>query len=646
MILRANVDLAKRVFTGQLLGKPYVYGELDCSKLVNIMLEALTKGSAMSWARSVNTESWPPGAPVGAVGPYGTIKARWLDAIPADAAAKIPIKHRGGGANSHMEIEVDGMLMEAGDPVCTRPDATPLNSGIWTDYWYLPGPIGGASDPPPPQLESYGLPSGAAVDYGSPGFPAWVYQLCDRWGVKASTYPGHQVKDRRDIGSAPNPQGLNRGIDWAGDPQKMLDFAHWLRDVGPARTFGTYGPPGLEMVIYQDPRSGERVGYPAGVDYGSDYPNHTDHVHTRQSAAIIAAGPAPPAPAASPLVAALRANGSFTEEQIRLIQGFSVVEGLNPAGNPTLGFTDAQLGGDASLAGHVRALAKQFKDRAPVAGPFPAGRSDLEQAQWIARLVGQAGLSSDWQGNAQPTDYVQRVVAAMPPRSSPQPFPEEDELSAEAERMIHDIHAALFVPQPPENIYRSAEDEQHDAKNLVDSIRSILSMVYEGVVERCALDIAEPASLDKVVRVANGRGPEVRPWAVARAMLVWRKGYGTPSPPADAPPAAPTSALPDRRDLELSSVYAENARLREENTRLRQENTRVLQQALQAAVVPVSTELATIEPAAKTIGELAAGVIDPAAEWAKARLTMDPVQQHALEASFQLLKMHTNGTQP
>lgn len=113
-----------------------------------------------------------------------------------------------------------------------------------------------------------------------------------------------------------------------------------------------------------------------------------------------------PGASSSPLVAALAAKG-LSPELIRLIQGFSEVEGRNPAGVPTLGFTDAQLGGRSDLQSHVDALIQQFKDRAGVAGPFPQGGTDLQQAQWIAKVVGQAGLPS------QPQDYVQRVVSAM-----------------------------------------------------------------------------------------------------------------------------------------------------------------------------------------------------------------------------------------
>jgi phage-related protein len=132
--------------------------------------------------------------------------------------------------------------------------------------------------------------------------------------------------------------------------------------------------------------------------------------------------PVTPSPGDTVLTAALKAKG-FSGEQIRLIQAFSQVEGLNPAGNPNLGFTDAQLGGATDLQAHVDALVKQFKDRASVSGPFPTGGTDQAQAEWIARVVGQTGNPSDWQGNAQPQDYVQRVVAAMQaaPTTAPSP---------------------------------------------------------------------------------------------------------------------------------------------------------------------------------------------------------------------------------
>lgn len=179
--------------------------------------------------------------------------------------------------------------------------------------------------------------------------------------------------------------------------------------------------PGLGGLAPDQVVAGTPVPAPAGGD-GAALPKLSD-LRARASAGTLpklsdlraaagATAPSGSAPSDFVLGSALRAKG-FTPEQIRLIQAFSRVEGLNPAGVPTLGFTDAQLGGRTDLQAHVDALAKQFQDRSAVAGPFPAGGSDEQQAQWIAKVVGQSGLASDWQGNSQPKDYVARVVAAM-----------------------------------------------------------------------------------------------------------------------------------------------------------------------------------------------------------------------------------------
>lgn len=97
-----------------------------------------------------------------------------------------------------------------------------------------------------------------------------------------------------------------------------------------------------------------------------------------------------------------------------LIQGFSAAEGNNPSGAPTLGFTDSQAG--STLDDHAQALAQQIQDRQSVAGEFPASGSPQDQASWMADVVGQNGVQSDWQGNAQParSDYVNSIVQNMP----------------------------------------------------------------------------------------------------------------------------------------------------------------------------------------------------------------------------------------
>ena len=97
-----------------------------------------------------------------------------------------------------------------------------------------------------------------------------------------------------------------------------------------------------------------------------------------------------------------------------LISGFSATEGNNPSGAPTLGFTDSQAG--TSLDSHAQALSQQLHDRQSVAGDFPHSGTPAEQASWMATVVGQNGVSSDWQGNAQParSTYINNIVNNMP----------------------------------------------------------------------------------------------------------------------------------------------------------------------------------------------------------------------------------------
>lgn len=125
------------------------------------------------------------------------------------------------------------------------------------------------------------MPKGTSIAYGASGFPQWVYDLAGRFGLRASTYPGHQESDRVETGFAPNPKQLNRGIDWAGSVNDMQRFATYLLSI----------KENLEQVIWENP-DGSRIGVAGGRDvslttyYQSDYAGHRDHVHTRQSAPI------------------------------------------------------------------------------------------------------------------------------------------------------------------------------------------------------------------------------------------------------------------------------------------------------------------------------------------------------------------------
>lgn len=131
-------------------------------------------------------------------------------------------------------------------------------------------------------MSTYGLPTGTSITYGSLGFPAWVYDLGRAFGLKASTYPGHQEGERAEAGFAPNPQRLNRGIDWVGSVDAMQRFADYLLTIKGQ----------MEQVIWMNPVTGQKVGVAGGDDvsstpyYSQDWAGHTDHVHVRVSQPI------------------------------------------------------------------------------------------------------------------------------------------------------------------------------------------------------------------------------------------------------------------------------------------------------------------------------------------------------------------------
>lgn len=149
----------------------------------------------------------------------------------------------------------------------------------------LPGYSGGGT------VGEYGLPTGTNTGgYGSGGsvFPEWLRKLGDEFGVKPSTYPGHQESDRKEPGYAPNPEHLNRGVDWSGTLDAMQKFADHLMSIAPSN-------PTLEQVIWQNPSTGARQGWAGrsnvstGSYFAADYAGHRDHVHARFSGPVGAA---------------------------------------------------------------------------------------------------------------------------------------------------------------------------------------------------------------------------------------------------------------------------------------------------------------------------------------------------------------------
>lgn len=161
MVTRANVEATKS-FIRERVGNPYVYGGAlsgnvnqgtDCSEVWQTVLEMVHgRWKPGRQSEGATTESYRY-ITVGGVGPFGTIRvAHWRD-IPANAAAKLAFHHGpGGGANSHMWGDLDGMLIESGGSkgLVTNGRALTVENSYATAWAYLPGPIDGVAGPPPP----------------------------------------------------------------------------------------------------------------------------------------------------------------------------------------------------------------------------------------------------------------------------------------------------------------------------------------------------------------------------------------------------------------------------------------------------------------------------------------------------------------
>lgn len=167
-VTRANVEATKAYFRPR-FGNPYIYaGALspsnvkqgtDCSEAVQTAAEwVLGRYVPGRQSEGATTESYRvrPGGGlinVGELGPFGTIRVARPQDIPADAPLKIALHHGGGGPNSHMWCEVDGMRIESrggGVGLITQPRAFAINDPYANAWFYLPGPILDDGTPIPP----------------------------------------------------------------------------------------------------------------------------------------------------------------------------------------------------------------------------------------------------------------------------------------------------------------------------------------------------------------------------------------------------------------------------------------------------------------------------------------------------------------
>lgn len=236
-VLRTHVDFAKRIFADR-LGNEYVYGGnwqpddtsvgTDCSGLVIDILDACVNGPRMAWSRhGMSTESWRP-IEVGQVGPFGTITVGSPADFPPDAVVLVALHHGpGGGANSHMWCQCDGIRMESNgsDGAVTGPQAMSVYDTSYANDWaYLPGPIVDAGGVPQPVVVTVPLTRKANGMWTSPS-PAWAHLIMRESGGNPTI-----IQQIIDVNSGGNEaEGLfqitpatwraHQGTDFAATPR-------------------------------------------------------------------------------------------------------------------------------------------------------------------------------------------------------------------------------------------------------------------------------------------------------------------------------------------------------------------------------------------------------------------------------------------
>jgi phage-related minor tail protein len=240
-----------------------------------------------------------------------------------------------------------------------------------------------------------GYAQGGPVGYGMPpdgsgAFPDWVTALGAQYGVTPSTYAGHQTGSRNEVGYAPNPQGLNRGIDWGGSVPAMQAFAEAMFQRAPS-------DPAIEQIIWQNPQTGQKIGWHGrspdtdGSYYASDYPGHQDHVHLRVSSQIGAAATGTPGQRTIPLVQ--NPDGTWTSTD----PAWAALIKRESGGRPDVvqGIQDANSGGNEASGLFQIAKGTWAANGGTEFAPT-AGQATPEQQAIVAARIFDASGGSPW----------------------------------------------------------------------------------------------------------------------------------------------------------------------------------------------------------------------------------------------------------
>lgn len=376
---------------------------------------------------------------------------------PSPTVSSPPVKHGSVGApgvgNGVPHLGSTMGLGPADYGRAPAPSNLPAVSGVPTA---LGAPIDGLSG----VLTDYqGLPVGSAINNGGEGFPAWVYEAGNAFGVSASTYSGHQEGG-----------GSNKGIDWAPtglDPHTPEGAARLTAFAKHLASLGT-----MEQVIYKNPFTGELVGIANGKPvgpgtdqpqyYAADWDGHTDHVHTSQSKAI-------PTPA-----------------QLRSLS--NMPDGLTPAGVglPQLSYTQGSGPLEGLLGG------SNGGQKGGLRLPSPQEYADYVAQSWMGtmqNLVQNAGsIGLNFLGSffgldlSQITGTANSIIGGI---DLPKEGEGDGELSLPGDEGVANILGGLGgLPPGYEDALASASGAKYDPKGGAEQWRPVVKKV---LAERAAV---------------------------------------------------------------------------------------------------------------------------------------------------------------
>lgn len=264
---RSNVEFSKRVFLDRLTtdeqpladhnaidagpGEEYDYAGVynpfnfgvgaDCSGSAGIFIGAAILGpTGMSWGRQFSTETFP--------GPFkGFRRVPKAELLSSGSPIKVCIMHGGGGPNSHMNISIDGWVMESNGShgTCTSTSgAIPQNSTYWNDWWVYDGGIDEDTTWRQPMSYPRGLDYAGGRIKGADLKGAGISFVCRYLTDGGPSLPGKQLLPEEAADLRAN--GIAIVSNWetyanrmregagAGDMDAKLALAQVIRCGGPA----------------------------------------------------------------------------------------------------------------------------------------------------------------------------------------------------------------------------------------------------------------------------------------------------------------------------------------------------------------------------------------------------------------------------